>query len=88
VARPDEGFSGRTAKAVTVSDRPARRALAASLRSWRRHLLAAGVVAAGFGAAAALDSPVVRYGAVLLAFAVWMLWFVLTAVEWIRHADF
>jgi hypothetical protein len=71
-----------------VSERPARSALAASLRNWRRHLLAAGIVVAGFGVAAVLGSDVARYGAVLLAFSVWMLWFVLTAVDWIRRAEF
>lgn len=60
----------------------------ASLRNWRRHLFAVAAVAAGFGVAGVLDSAVARYGAVLLAFSVWMLWFVLTAVDWIRHADF
>lgn len=63
-------------------------ALVASLRNWRRHVAAAAVVLAGFGVAAVLGSDVARYGAVLLAFSVWMLWFVLTAVDWIRRADF
>jgi hypothetical protein len=71
-----------------VSERPARTALAASLRSWRRHLLAALVVAVAVAVAVAVGSRVALYAAVLVAFAVWMLWFVLTAVEWIRRADF
>ena len=71
-----------------MTERPARSALAASLRNWRRHLFAALAIAGGFGVAAVLDSDVARYGAVLLAFSVWMLWFVLTAVDWIRRADF
>jgi hypothetical protein len=71
-----------------VSDRPARRALGASLRNWRRNLLAAAAVTAGFAVAAAVDTAGAFYGAALLAFAVWMLWFVLTAVDWIRRAEF
>jgi hypothetical protein len=71
-----------------VTERSARSALSASLRNWRRHVVAVGVVVAGFAVAAAVGSDVARYGAVLLAFSVWMLWFVLTAVDWIRRADF
>ena len=66
----------------------ARGALTASLRNWRRHAVAVGIVLAGFAVAALVGSDVARYGAVLLAFSVWMLWFVLTAVDWIRRADF
>jgi len=32
--------------------------------------------------------PLVRYGAWLVAFAVWMAWFVAIAREWISRADF
>ena len=72
-----------------MSDRPGRTAVRAALADWRRHLVAVAMVTAavavaefGFGTSSA------RYGAVLVAFAVWMAWFVLTAVAWIRHADF
>jgi uncharacterized membrane protein YdbT with pleckstrin-like domain len=71
-----------------VSDRPARRALATSLRNWHRHLAAVVAAAAGFAVAAAVDTAGAFYAAALLAFVVWMLWFVLTAVDWIRRADF
>ncbi|USZ68807.1 hypothetical protein NGM10_03500 [Halorussus salilacus] len=32
--------------------------------------------------------PLVRYGAWLVAFAVWMAWFVAAARDWIADADF
>lgn len=32
--------------------------------------------------------PLVRYGVWLLAFSIWMAWFVATAREWISNADF
>jgi hypothetical protein len=71
-----------------VTEQPARSALAAALGNRRRHLLALGVVVAGFAAAAAVDTSVAFYAAGLVAFSVWMLWFVLTTIDWIRHADF
>lgn len=71
-----------------MSEQPARTALAAALGDWRRHLAALALVAVAFGAATAVGSSVAYYAAALLAFAVWMAWFVLTAIEWIRHADF
>ena len=79
---------GFEAPSVSERDGSARGALAAALRNWRRHALAVGIVVAGFVVADVLGSDVARYGAVLLAFSVWMLWFVLTAVDWIRRADF
>jgi hypothetical protein len=32
--------------------------------------------------------PVARYGAWLVVFTIWMVWFVAAAVEWISKADF
>ena len=71
-----------------MSDRPARTALRAALTDWRRNLLAVGAVVLVVGAATILGSPGIQYGAVLVAFTVWMAWFVLTAIDWIRRADF
>ena len=33
-------------------------------------------------------APAVRYAAWLVAFAVWMAWFVLAGIEWLHNADF
>lgn len=35
-----------------------------------------------------VPDPLVRYGVWLVVFTVWMVWFVLAAVEWISKADF
>jgi uncharacterized membrane protein YphA (DoxX/SURF4 family) len=40
------------------------------------------------GAYLLVSNPLVRYAAWLLAFAVWMAWFVVVAREWISRADF
>jgi hypothetical protein len=71
-----------------VSDAPARGALATALADWRRHAAAVGLVVLAAVVALGVGTSVARYAAVLFAFSVWMIWFVLTAVEWIRHADF
>lgn len=54
-----------------------------------RNLAALGVVAAVLGVAYFVASdPLVRYAAWLVAFAIWMAWFVVVAREWISRADF
>lgn len=73
---------------MVVSDQTGWGALRAALANWRLHVGALAVVAVTFAVAyGLLGSPSARYAAYLVAFAVWMAWFVLTAVEWIRHAD-
>jgi uncharacterized membrane protein YdbT with pleckstrin-like domain len=71
-----------------MSDRPAETALREALTDWRRNLAALAVVALMFGVAALTSSAGIRYGAGLIAFTVWMAWFVLTAIDWIRRAEF
>jgi hypothetical protein len=71
-----------------VTEQPAWTALRAALADWRRHAVALSLVAVAFVAAEILAAPTARYGAYLIAFAVWMAWFVLTVVEWLRRADF
>ena len=71
-----------------MTERPAWSALRAALADWRRHAVAAALVVAAFAVAELLAAPTARYGAYLIAFAVWMAWFVLTTVEWLRRADF
>jgi hypothetical protein len=71
-----------------MATRPARAALKEALSDWRRHTLALAGVASVFGIASLLDSNGAYYGAALVTFTIWMVWFVLTAVEWIRLAEF
>jgi hypothetical protein len=71
-----------------MATRSAGAALKAALDDWRRHALALAGVAAAFGVATYLDSAGAYYGAALMTFTIWMLWFVLTVVEWIRLAEF
>jgi hypothetical protein len=71
-----------------VTGQPARAALRAALSDWRRHAVAVALAAGAFAVAELIAAPTARYGAYLVAFAVWMAWFVLTAVEWLRRADF
>jgi hypothetical protein len=71
-----------------MATHPARAALREALDDWRRHALALTGVVLAFGIAALFDSDGAYYGAALVTFTIWMVWFVLTAVEWIRLADF
>ncbi|MFB6156608.1 MAG: hypothetical protein ABEJ34_02045 [Haloferacaceae archaeon] len=71
-----------------MSGKTARGALWAALADWRRHAGAVALVVLAFAAANAVGTPEARYGAYLVAFAVWMGWFVLTCVAWIERAEF
>lgn len=71
-----------------MSNRPGRTALVAALADGRRHLGALVAVAVVFGVARSFGSTGAYYAASLVVFTIWMVWFVLTAVEWLRHADF
>lgn len=71
-----------------VSDRPATDALSFALADRWRNLAALALVLTAFGVAAIVDTSVAYYGAGLTAFAIWMAWFVLVAIDWLRVADF
>jgi hypothetical protein len=71
-----------------MTDRPARAAAIAALGDWRRHAVAVTIVAAGFAVASVVGVSGAYYSAALVAFTVWMAWFVLTAIEFLRRADF
>lgn len=71
-----------------MADVTGNEALRGALEDWRRHAGALFLVVAAFSVAELVGTPVARYGAWLFTFAVWMLWFVLTAIEWIRRAEF
>jgi hypothetical protein len=54
-----------------------------------RNLVALLLVSAVLGVGYLLSSdPVVRYGAWLIVFAIWMSWFVFAGIEWLRNANF
>lgn len=67
---------------------PGRTALVKALHSWKRHVSALVIIFLAFGIARYTNSSMGYYGAALIAFAVWMVWFVETVVAWIRLADF
>lgn len=71
-----------------MSRSDSRAALAAALGNHCRNLLALGAIGLAFLAAELVGGSPARYGAYLVAFAVWMAWFVLAAVDWIARADF
>jgi hypothetical protein len=71
-----------------MSNRPARTAAVAALSDWRRHAAATAAVVAAFAVAAAVGGPGAYFGAALVAFTVWMAWFVLTTIAFRRRADF
>lgn len=71
-----------------MSNQPARTAVVAALSHWQRHAVAVAAVAVTFGVAAASGVSGAYYGAALIAFTVWMAWFVLTTIEFLRRADF
>ena len=63
-------------------------ALKVALSDWRRNaaaLLAAGVVLAG---AVVVGSNEAYYLAALILFTIWMVWFVLAGIDWVRVAEF
>jgi hypothetical protein len=71
-----------------VSNRPGTAALSVALGNRWRNLAALVLAAVAVGVAVAVDSRVAYYGAGLTVFAVWMAWFVLTAIDWLRVANF
>ena len=72
-----------------MTDRPARAALWTALAAPRRNAAAVLVVAVTLATTAvAAPPPWARYAAYLFVFCVWMTWFVLTTVDWIREAEF
>ena len=65
-------------------ERTVRGAFVGALGDWRRHAAALLLVAAAYAAAAAVATDVAYYAAGLVAFSVWMGWFVLTGVRFLR----
>lgn len=71
-----------------MSNPSARIDVASALVERRYHLAALATVVVAFGVAALIGTNVAYYAAALLAFSVWMAWFVQTVVDWLRHAEF
>jgi hypothetical protein len=71
-----------------MAEQSGRSALVTALTAPRRHAAALVAAAAAVGVAAAVGSRTAYFAAALVCFTVWMGWFVLTAVEWVREADF
>ncbi|WP_332897154.1 MULTISPECIES: hypothetical protein [unclassified Haladaptatus] len=63
-------------------------ALIEALSDWQRNVAALLVVAIAFFGARLIGSNEAYYGALLVSFTVWMAWFVLIAIEWLKRADF
>ena len=71
-----------------MTKHPAQAALVEALADARRNGVALGLAGAALGSAVLLGTDEAYFGAGLVVFTVWMGWFVLTAVEWLRRADF
>ena len=70
-----------------MSNRPVRVDVASALLEWRHHAAALAIVVAAFGGAAVVGSRMAYYAAALVAFTVWMAWFVSVAVDVLRGAE-
>lgn len=71
-----------------MSDYTGTTALIEALRDWRRNLSALGFAVVVLAGASLFGSKEAYYVAALLIFTTWMLWFVLTGIEWVKRADF
>lgn len=71
-----------------MSSRPGTAALFAALRDRRRNATALVVALAAIALAVVAANDLAYYAAGLVVFAVWMVWFVMTAIEWVRRAEF
>jgi hypothetical protein len=63
-------------------------ALIEALRDWRRNVGALLSVVAVLAAAALVGTKLAFYTASLIIFTVWMVWFVLTGIDWVKLAEF
>ena len=70
-----------------MSERSVQDALFAALRGWKHHGIALLIVLIAFGFASLITSEVAYYAAGLVAFTIWMAWFVFTGVQFLRALD-
>lgn len=71
-----------------MSSRPGTAALVEALRNWRRNVGAVLFAVAVLAAATLVGSKGAYYAASLLVFTAWMVWFVLTCIDWVTRAEF
>lgn len=63
-------------------------ALSEALRDWRRNTSTLLFVVAVLAVATLVGTKMAYYTASLIIFTVWMVWFVLTGIEWVKLAEF
>lgn len=63
-------------------------ALVEALRDRRRNTAALLGIAVTLAIATVIGTNVAYYTAVLIVFSIWMIWFVLACIEWVKRADF
>jgi predicted benzoate:H+ symporter BenE len=63
-------------------------ALVEALRDRRRNTAALLSVVVTLAVAALIGTNVAYYTAGLIVFSIWMIWFVLASIEWLKRADF
>ena len=71
-----------------MAEHTGRTALLAALSDWRRNAGALLAVAAVVGPAAAVGTREAYYLAALVVFTIWMVWFVLAGIDWVKLAEF
>lgn len=71
-----------------MSDYTGTTALIEALRDWRRNISALLFVVAVLAGATLVGSKEAYYLASLVVFSTWMVWFVLTGIEWVKRAEF
>lgn len=63
-------------------------ALIEALSNWRRNVSALLFAVVTLAVAAVIGSSIAYYTSALLIFMTWMVWFVLTGIDWVKRADF
>lgn len=63
-------------------------ALIEALRDWRRNTAALLSIVVVLAIATLIGTFMAYYTASLIIFSIWMVWFVLTGIEWVKRADF
>jgi len=71
-----------------MAERTGAAALKEALSDWRRNAVALLAAVLVLGAAAVAGSREAFYLAALVLFTIWMVWFVLTGIDWVRLAEF
>jgi hypothetical protein len=70
-----------------MSEYTGRTALVEALRDRRRNTAALLGVAVSLASAVVIGTSVAYYAAAPISFSIWMAWFVLASIEWVKRAD-